>query len=158
MTVKLDLTQNARVVRSSLAKVVKSARKAWSPRSSFHMSLYCLLMTASELLLKRGAQETAHVPAPDWLAWTGIMTLSSGWVLAGIGVYIIGFFNWLLVLRWVPLNIAYPVTSVVYVLIALGAWLFLGEKVGALRWLGIGLINAGVILCAHPVVLPEKTR
>jgi undecaprenyl phosphate-alpha-L-ara4N flippase subunit ArnE len=83
------------------------------------------------------------------------MTLGSGWVIGGITVLILGFVNWLYVLRWVPLSIAYPVTSVVHGLIALGAWLFLGEHIGSLRWMGIGLITAGIVFCARPAAAAE---
>jgi drug/metabolite transporter (DMT)-like permease len=113
-------------------------------------------MTVSELLLKYGAHATSEIAAPRWLAWTGIMTLGSGWVIGGIAVYILAFVNWLYVLRWVPLSIAFPVTTVVYGLIALGSWLFLGEQVGPLRWLGVGLITVGSILCARPAADAEE--
>src|SRR5579864_1911926 len=109
---------------------------AWYLHPYLHLALNCALMTASELLLKVGARETAQIAAPHWLAWTGIMTLGSGWVMGGIAVYIVAFVNWLYVLRWVPLSIAYPVTSVVYVLIALAAWVLLGELIGPVRWAG----------------------
>src|SRR6185295_2830114 len=112
-----------RRVMSSEAPAEKPP-SAWYLNPFFQLALNCLLMTVSELLLKRGARETAEIAAPRWLAWTGIMTLGSGWVIGGIALYILAFFNWLYVLRWVPLSIAYPVTGVVYALIALGAWWF----------------------------------
>jgi undecaprenyl phosphate-alpha-L-ara4N flippase subunit ArnF len=133
-----------------------SKRFPWYLHPSFHLVLNILLMTVSELLLKRGATETALIAAPRWLAWTGIMTLGSGWVIAGIVIYILAFLNWLYVLRWVPLTIAYPVTSAVYVLIALGAWLFLGERIGGLRWIGIVLITVGIVFCARPAAAADE--
>lgn len=128
----------------------------WYLHPTVHLVLNCVLMTVSELLLKKGATEAASIAAPSWLAWTGIMTLGSGWVLVGIAVYILAFVNWLYVLRWVPLSIAYPVTSAVYVLIALGAWLLLGERIIGLRWVGIVLITAGVVFCARPAAAAEE--
>lgn len=128
----------------------------WYLHPTFHLVLNCLLMTVSELLLKKGATEAASLAMPSWLAWTGIGTLGSGWTVGGIAVYIAAFFNWLYALRWVPLSIAYPVTSAVYVLIALGAWLFLGERIGGLRWVGIVLITAGVVFCARPAAAAEE--
>jgi drug/metabolite transporter (DMT)-like permease len=128
----------------------------WYLHPVFHLILNCLLMTVSELLLKKGATATASIAAPSWLSWTGIMTLGSGWVLFGIAVYILAFLNWLYVLRWMPLTIAYPVTSAVYVLIALGAWFFLGERIGGLRWAGIVLITAGVVFCSRPAAAAEE--
>jgi undecaprenyl phosphate-alpha-L-ara4N flippase subunit ArnE len=127
----------------------------WYLHSSLHIALNCILTTASELLLKVGARQSSHTAAPGWLAWTGIITLGSGWVIAGIAVNTLSFFNWLYVLRRVPLSIAYPVTSVAIVLIALGAWIFLGEQIGPLRWMGIGLITAGILVCARPAAIAE---
>ena len=127
----------------------------WYLRPSLHIALNCILMTASDLFLKVGALKTAQTSAPGWLVWTGIMTLGSGWVIGGIAVNILGFTNWLYILRWVPLSIAYPITSVAIVLVALGAWLFLGEQIGPLRWMGIGLITAGILVCARPAADAE---
>jgi drug/metabolite transporter (DMT)-like permease len=128
---------------------------SWYLNPSLHLVLNCILMTASELLLKKGATETALIAAPRWLEWTGIMTLGSGWVIGGIALYILAFVNWLYVLRWIPLTFAYLVTSVVYVLIPLGALFLLKEQIGALRWGGIALITGGVILCARPAAAAE---
>ena len=139
-------------------ETIAAPRFPWYLHPTFHLILNILLMTVSELLLKKGAIETASIVAPRWLEWTGIMTLGSGWVIGGIAVYILAFVNWLYVLRWVPLTIAYPVTSAVYVLIALGAWLVLGERIGALRWVGIVLITAGVVFCARPAAAVEEKR
>ena len=139
----------------SRARAAEKPPTAWYLHPALHMALNCILMTASELLLKVGARETSQIAAPRWLAWTGIMTLVSGWVIAGTAVYILSFINWLYVLRWVPLNIAYPITSVVHVLIALGAWIFLGEQIGLIRWAGVGLITAGIVFCARPAAGAE---
>src|SRR5437868_1861808 len=53
---------------------------AWYLHPYLHLALNCILMTASELLLKVGARETAQIVVPEWLSWTGFMTLGSGWV------------------------------------------------------------------------------
>lgn len=128
----------------------------WYLHPALHLALNCLLMTVSELLLKKGATETALIAAPRWLAWSGITSLGSGWALTGIAVYILAFLNWLHVLRWMPLSTAFPVTSSVHVLIALGAWIFLGERIGLQRWAGILLITAGIVFCARPAAAAEE--
>lgn len=128
---------------------------SWVFHPSLRLALSCVLMTAADLLLKVGARQTSQTAAPHGLAWTGIMTLGSGWVLGGIAVNTLSFVNWLYVLHRVPLSIAYPVTSVTIVLIALGAWLFLGEQIGLLRWMGIGLITVGIVVCARPAAEAE---
>ena len=122
---------------------------AWYLNPYVHLGLNCLLMAVSELLLKVGATEQAGIAAPEWLKGTGLTTLGSWWTIGGIAVYILAFVNWLYVLRWIPLNLAYLVTSSVQALIALGAWLLLGEHISALRWGGIALITLGILFSAH---------
>lgn len=122
---------------------------AWYLNPYFHLGLNCALVSASELLLKVGATEQSGIAAPEWLKGTGLMTLGSWWTIGGIAVYILAFVNWLYVLRWIALNLAYLVTSSVQVLIALGAWLLLGEEISLLRWGGIALITAGILFSAQ---------
>lgn len=99
---------------------------------------------------------TAQISAPQWLLRLGFVTLGSWWTWAGVGIYILSFFNWLHVLRWVPLSIAFPLASVVHVLIPLGAWIFLGERVSPIRWGGIALIIVGIWLIAGTVNKAEE--
>jgi drug/metabolite transporter (DMT)-like permease len=121
-----------------------------------HLGLNVLLVTASELLLKRGAMSTPHAPGSPWLDSLGIATLGSGWVWAGIACYVVSFLNWLYILRWLPLSIAFPLASTVHALIPLGAWLFLGETLGPVRWGGIVLILAGIWFIAEPMMRAEE--
>jgi multidrug transporter EmrE-like cation transporter len=123
--------------------------RPWWLNPYLHLILNGVLVSVSELFLKAGAAATAHRPAPPGLAWTGITTLTSGWVIAGILCYLVSFFNWLQALRAIPLSIAYPVTSGAHVLIPIGSWIFLGEHVGVLRWGGILLVVAGITFCAR---------
>ena len=76
---------------------------------------------------------------------------------AGIACYIVSFLNWLYILRWLPLSIAFPLASTVHALIPLGAWLFLGETLGPVRWGGIGLIVAGIWFIAGSLTHAEET-
>jgi len=115
-----------------------------------------LLVTASELLLKRGATATTQVSGSPWLDSLGITTLGSGWVWAGIASGIAGLVSWLYVLRWVPLSIAFPLASVVHVLIPLGSWFFLGETMSLLRWCGITLVMTGIWCLANPLMRAEE--
>ena len=121
-----------------------------------HLALNVLLVTASELLLKRGALATPHTPGSVWLESLAFATLGSGWVWAGIACYVVSFVNWLYILRWLPLSIAFPLASTVHALIPLGAWLFLGEALGPLRWGGIALIVAGIWFIAEPMIRAEE--
>ena len=116
----------------------KRSRPGWL-NPYLHLLLNGILVAASQLLLKKAAMEGR----------TGLATLASGWAIAGILCYIAGFVNWLQALRWVPLSIAFPITSGAHVLIPIGSLVFFGEQVGPVRWIGILLVVAGISFCAR---------
>ena len=67
------------------------------------------------------------------------------WVLAGLLLYVISAFTWLLLISRVRLSVAYPMMSMSYVLVTLLSVLILREKV---KWkfaiAGLVFIAAGV--------------
>jgi len=62
---------------------------------------------------------------------------------AGVLVMTVGFFTWLGLLHRFDLSFLYPFEGLDRVLLALGAWLFLREKVTADLWIGVILICVG---------------
>jgi drug/metabolite transporter (DMT)-like permease len=128
----------------------------WYPNQSLHIAINCILMTVAEICLQLGAKEASQVDLPKWLAWTGLREFISAWTIAGVVVYICAFANWLYVLRWVPLSVAYPITSATQVLIAIAAWIFLHEHISLLRWVAILLISGGIVLSSNPAAKAEE--
>lgn len=122
-----------------------------SPRLQLALSVLCVLV--SELLLKRGATETASATA--W-SWTGINSLASPLVWWGILFVIASFLSWLYVLKYIPLTVAFPLSRVVDVLVPLSCWIFLGEIISARRWCGIALVVIGLAVIAKPVARLEE--
>lgn len=116
------------------------------------LSVVCVFV--SELLLKRGASDTAN-PAQAW-SWTGITGLASPLVWLGIIFVIISFISWLYVLRYIPLTVAFPLSRVVDILVPLGCWFFLGEAISPRRWCGIALVIIGLAVTAKPVARLEE--
>jgi drug/metabolite transporter (DMT)-like permease len=121
------------------------------PRLQLALSVLCVL--ASELLLKRGASDTASATA--W-SWTGINSLASPLVWWGILFVIASFLSWLYVLKYIPLTIAFPLSRVVDVLVPLSCWILLGETISARRWCGIALVVIGLAVVAKPVARLEE--
>ena len=121
------------------------------PRLQLALSVLCVLV--SELLLKRGASETASATA--W-SWTGINSLASPLVWWGIIFVIASFLSWLYVLKYIPLTIAFPLSRVVDVLVPLSCWILLGETISARRWCGIALVVIGLAVIAKPVARLEE--
>jgi undecaprenyl phosphate-alpha-L-ara4N flippase subunit ArnE len=64
--------------------------------------------------------------------------------LAGLGFFGLAFVFYAIILRWLPLNIAQSLASLQFVAVILAARLVLGETIGLIQWIGVGLIIAGV--------------
>jgi len=114
-----------------------------------HLAISVICVAIYELLLKRGASETAHLN-PSW-SWTGLTGLASIYVWIAIVFVIVSLLTWLHVLRYLPLSIAFPISQSVHVLVPLGSWLILGENIVTLRWIGIALVSLGLAIVAKPV-------
>jgi drug/metabolite transporter (DMT)-like permease len=67
-------------------------------------------------------------------------------ILAGITCFILDAILWTLALRHLPISIAFPAGSMVFVFVALFSVRFLHERISINRWIGITLIIGGVIL------------
>ena len=106
------------------------------------------LATAGQLILKTGMQRVGYIGSqrlakPLQL----VMQVAGTWqVLLGLFLFVISAVSWLLVLSRVPLSYAYPFAGLTYLLITLFGRFVLREDVPALRWLGIALIIAGILL------------
>ena len=123
-----------------------------NPWLQLALSVACVL--ASELLLKRGASQTANLSS-SW-SWTGIASLASPLVWVAIIFVIISFLSWLYVLKYIPLSVAFPLSRVVDALVPLGCWIFLGETISSLRWCGIALVVIGLAIVAQPIARMEE--
>jgi drug/metabolite transporter (DMT)-like permease len=126
----------------------------WIGNPWLQIALGAIFVTVSELLLKKGASETAHLK-PEW-GWTGVVGLVSPWVWLGIVFVILSLFSWLYVLRHIPITIAFPLSNVSHVLVPLSSWIFLGEIISPLRWCGIALVMVGLGVVAKPFARIEE--
>jgi len=75
--------------------------------------------------------------------------LSNPWLLAGVALQACFFFMYLTLLSRADLSQVLPLTALDYIVVAVLAQIVLAEPVTATRWLGIGLIVAGVALVSR---------
>lgn len=66
------------------------------------------------------------------------------WLQVGIAAFIIEALFWTWTLYLLPLDIAFPMGSLCFAGVAVGAAYFLHEPISRLRWLGIAMILIGV--------------
>lgn len=109
------------------------------------------MATTGQFLLKSGMEKVGYVGTdrlskPVTLALQVIRTPQ---VLIGLGLFVLSALAWLIVLSRAPLSFAYPFAGLTYVLITLVSRFVLHESVPGLRWVGILLIIAGVLVVAR---------
>lgn len=80
------------------------------------------------------------------------MIVRSPLVLLGLFLYGIGALTWIAALTRLDLSVAYPFLALNFVLVALSSRVFLGEHIPWLRWAGILVICAGILLVARSAV------
>jgi len=104
-----------------------------------------LLSAMAQLLLK--AAMTYSTPNVSALS-TILSTDALFWLLGGLVCYGLSMVSWLALLAKWPLSLAYPMLSLSYVLVYVGAstWPFLHEEFSATRSIGLGIVVAGVVL------------
>ncbi len=76
----------------------------------------------------------------------GIKMATNPFIIAGIACYVISVGSWLLVLSRCEVSVVYPLTSIGYIMTAIGATYFLGENLSMTRIIGIFVIIVGVYL------------
>ncbi|MBE2237272.1 MAG: EamA family transporter [Caldilineaceae bacterium] len=114
--------------------------------------LILLLVTVSlnvfgQLMMKRGMSSVGAISGDlNLLVESLTKAIMNPYVLAGVASYGFSTIFWLVLLSRVELSYAYPALSMGYVLITLVSALLLGEQVSAMRWAGVFVIVAGVIL------------
>jgi len=97
---------------------------------------------SGDALLSRGMKQLGEIPLNHWHQI--IFAVVHPWVALGVLLLIAFFASYMTALSWADLTYVLPATSIGYVLLAFIAKFVLHENVTATRWLGIGLIAAGV--------------
>jgi len=110
-----------------------------------------LASAAAQLLLKAGMNSLRTQIAGVGSVLEFIAQVSvAGWVLGGLACYAISLLAWLGVLSRFALSLAYPLLSMSYIIVFLGAaaWPRLAEPLSIDRLIGILFVIAGVVLVA----------
>lgn len=103
-----------------------------------------LTQVVGDYLLSRGLHQVGSLVSASPLAY--IVAFTNPWVAGGVILLILWLFSHMVLLSWADLSYVLPVTSIGYVLVALTGRFFLHETVSPMRWFGIVMIVAGVIL------------
>lgn len=109
-------------------------------------ALLILTESAGQLFTKVAGDQIGQMDF-NW-QWLAAVAVNPG-ILAAITCYIGAFFVWMLILRRSSLSLAFPLSSLVFVVVLLGSWLGLGEHISFLHWVGVVVIIGGIALLAE---------
>jgi drug/metabolite transporter (DMT)-like permease len=100
------------------------------------------------VLLSKGMKtvSAATAWAPSNLLHIVLQILSSGFIWLGIASLITFFVAYMCVLSWADFSYVQPASSIAYLVVALLAYLVLGEAITPTHWLGVGVICLGVFV------------
>ncbi|HLX08703.1 MAG TPA: DMT family transporter [Thermoanaerobaculia bacterium] len=108
----------------------------------------CISASIGQILVRRGMLQVGELSgwSPRYLIVYFWHALTNPWVIAGTVGNALFYFLFLAVLSWAPVAVALPLTALEYAIAAVLGILFLREPVPPLRWAGIALVVAGVVL------------
>ncbi len=108
----------------------------------------CISASIGQILVRRGMLAVGELAgwSPRYLVAYFWHALTNPWVIAGTVGNALFYFLFLAVLSWAEVSVALPLTALEYAIAAVLGILFLKEPVPPLRWAGIGLVMAGVLV------------
>ena len=108
----------------------------------------CVSASIGQILVRRGMLQVGELNgwSPRYLAAYFWHALTNPWVVAGTVGNALFYFLFLAVLSWAEVSVALPLTALEYAIAAVLGILVLKEPVPPLRWAGIALVIAGVML------------
>jgi drug/metabolite transporter (DMT)-like permease len=104
--------------------------------------------TGGELCVSRAMKVVGEVHdfRPAALLQFVLRAVRVGWMWLGIGMMTLAFFALLAMLSMENVSFVVPVTALSYAAGAIGAMVFLHERISAQRWLGVLIVCIGVTL------------
>jgi uncharacterized membrane protein len=113
--------------------------------------LLCVIVvagTGGELCVTRAMKQIGEVTdfRPAALARFIFRALTVGWMWMGIAMMALAFFALLTTLSFENVSFVVPVTALGYAAGAVGAMLFLRERISAQRWIGVFIVCIGVTI------------
>ncbi|MDJ1173672.1 EamA family transporter [Roseofilum capinflatum] len=104
----------------------------------------CVFSISLGQLLFKLAANFSNTHSPQGL--TLMSYLSNPYLWSALIIYGSATLFWMWLLRFIPLNQAYPFMALAFVIVPLLSSLFLGEKVDARYLVGVALIMSGLII------------
>jgi drug/metabolite transporter (DMT)-like permease len=133
---------------------VPSQTEAFRLKTAFFILIIVIFAPLGNVLLSKGMK---RIGMPSHWNAAGVLNvlaqiLAAPYIWMGILSLLVFFAAHMLVLNWADYSYVQPASSVSYLSLVAFSYLLLGEKVSALRFVGIAIICAGVLIVGrtHP--------
>jgi drug/metabolite transporter (DMT)-like permease len=104
------------------------------------------MATTGQLLVKFGLNRLGHLDFSTGFIITYLKICFTPLVVLGASITLASAFFWIYALTKVDLSYASPFLALSYLMVLLCSWVFLGENIPLIRWVGILIISFGVYL------------
>ena len=99
-----------------------------------------------QVLFKKGLLVTGEITLKGSVIGELVRMVFQPLVFSGLILYVVSTILWLMALSKTTLNFAYPFTALTFILVMLSSRVIFLESIPTLRYFGIALIIAGILL------------
>ncbi|HZR65828.1 MAG TPA: EamA family transporter [Terriglobales bacterium] len=132
--------------------VAANRRSSHARKTQILVLIVIITNVLGNVSLSHGMKQVGPIISASPLDY--LHALENPWTLLGISVLIIWMLTDLALLSRADLSFVLPVTASAYVLVAVSGHFLLHDRISWIRWIGIVLITAGVVLAEET---PDRT-
>ncbi len=110
-----------------------------------------LLAVFAQLLLKKGMLIVGEISTYPSLVAFMLRAFLQYYVIAGLFLYFLSAASWLAVLSAIPLNVAFALNSISFIIVMLLSWLVLREPITLSIFVGNMFIITGIFIIARGI-------
>ena len=112
------------------------------------VAAWIILNSVCQISIKSGIMQMKEMQEPTSIFDKNniLNIVTNKLIILGFGLYLISTVFWFGAMSKLDISLLSPLGSLVFVLTAMLALVFLGEKISAMRWMGIGVIIIGIYL------------
>lgn len=113
--------------------------------------IYTLVLASSQVLLKLGLIQIGAFGARGIKDIIGLLFLliRNPYVVSGTVLMASSYFLWLAILSWFKLSIAFPMTALGFIFVAILSYFILGERLFYYNYIGVLFIAFGIFLLLY---------
>jgi multidrug transporter EmrE-like cation transporter len=116
--------------------------------SYFYILLTVLLTVYGQIVIKWEVLKIGALPQVGKLAFI-ISLLTNLWIVSALLAAFMASVTWMMAVSKLQLSVAYPFTSIAFVLILLSSSLIFHEAITPFKIIGVALIVIGVVIAAQ---------